>query len=221
MIPAQSPPIWRRNLKKVKLLLEHQTHNEGDLFAAEKRLTDLRSVFGKLLYIGTLTSLTILFRTLQATIICNKQRLQLMNVLNAVLSALKKCSCIVSYRSCKGLPLELETMPDASMQTKNGKTTVREGIIVLRRSLATAHAIGWTSKLAGKVARGTGTVKLLAAADAVNKLTFFKHLFEEIVDSQTTELVLDSRPAFHLWSTMKKPEEVKNKLLLDPIPEMF
>lgn len=86
---------------------------------------------------------------------------------------------------------KLEAMADASMQTKDVKTNVRESIIISKRSQNVVHAISWRSWIAWRIAQSTVAAMLLADADAVDKHTYFKHLLEETSDNQTTELVLD------------------------------
>lgn len=83
--------------------------------------------------------------------------------------------------------------------------------------------MGWTSRLAKRVARSTCTAGRLAAADAENKLTCSKLVVEENLGTklETIELILDSRSAFYLCSTLRKPKEIKNKLLLSSIQENY
>lgn len=60
------------------------------------------------------------------------------------------------------------------------------------------------------VARSATTAKRLAAADAVDRLTYLKHLADSVTIKQTTELVLDLRPVFHFCLTMNEPKEMEN-----------
>lgn len=95
------------------------------------------------------------------------------------------------------------------------KTKVREGIVLSRQNQTGFHAISWMSRIARKVAQSTSTAELLAATDAVNKRTYYKHHLEETLDIQMTELVLDKRSALHLCSKTKDLEELMNKLDFD------
>lgn len=100
---------------------------------------------------------------------------------------------------------------------------VHEGIILIRRNEKVVHIIEWTSRLAKRIARSTSTAKLLATADAVDMLTYFKLQDEQNPGTrvETTEWILDSRSAFYLCSTLKEPEEVKDRLLLASIREEY
>lgn len=64
-------------------------------------------------------------------------------------------------------------------------------------------------------------MELLDATDARDRPTYIKHLPEEIIGRETTELILDLRFASHLRSPIKKPEEIKKKILLDLIKKKF
>lgn len=81
------------------------------------------------------------------------------------------------------------------------------------------HAINWTSRQARRVARSTSTAELLAAADAVDKVTCLKHLPGDLTTDQPTELAIHSRSLFHLCTTMKEPEKARNKIILATIRE--
>lgn len=208
-------------LDQIKPLSTRSSSKEKDRPATNNEVTEYRSLVGKLLYIGRLASPTIAFHASHAATKCCDLRLHHLRAMNATLRIVKACSCTLTYLSSDGHPFKLEAMSDASMQAHNDKTNVREGIIIFRRSHSIVHAVGWMSRLARRVARSTSTAELLAAADAVDRLTYFKHLLGSIAGTQTTELVLDSRSTFHLCSTMKEPEEIKNKLLLASIREEF
>lgn len=211
----------KEKLSQIQTLETGRPHKDKDRIATPEEITTYRSVVGKLLYIGRLVSPVIAFHASQAAMKCSDLRLHHLRALNATLRTIKKSSCAITYLPSDNQPFELEAMSDASMQMKDEKTNVREGIIIFRRSQNIVHAIGWVSRLARRVARSTSTAELLAAADAVDKLTFFKYLLQEFSDNQTTELILDSRSAFHLCSTQKEPEEVKNKIILASIREEY
>lgn len=171
----------------------------------------------KLLYIGRLFSPTIALHASQAATICSDLLSHHLWALNATLSTIKNCLCIITYLPSNGQSFKLEAMSDASIQTWDKRTNVREGIILFWKSYNIVHAIRWIKRLARRVARSTSTAELLADADAFERITYFKHLFEENEDKQTTELVLDSRSTTYPWSIMKEPEEVKKTLLLASI----
>lgn len=104
-------------------------------------------------------------------------------------------------------------MSDASLRTRNKKVNTKEGILNFCQSGEIVHRIAGLSGLASRIARKTSTAELLAAADAVDKVTFLKRFHEESVGPQITELGLDSKSAVCLCSTTREPEEIKNKLL--------
>lgn len=210
----------KEKLDAVELLsCERIRNGTGDGEATPAELSAYRSVIGKLLYIGRLVSPVISFHASTAAMKCAALRLHHLKALNATLKVVKNYSATLSFQPPQGSKFRLEAMSDASMKKADAQANVREGYIIFRRSGDSTHPISWTSRRARRVARSTSTAELLAAADAVDKVTYLKHLLEELQSSQTTELVVDSRSIFSLCSTMKEPEEAKNKIILATIRE--
>lgn len=114
---------------------------------------------------------------------------------------------------------QLEVISNASMNETENKTNVREGILTLRGMGSCVHAISWSSKLAKRVTRGAGIAELLAAADATDKVTYFKNMPEEIQWPQRTGMILDSRTPYHLYSFYKEFLEARNKIVLTSVRE--
>lgn len=80
----------------------------------------------------------------------------------------------VTYLLSWGRIFNLEAMSDASMSEAQGRTNVREGILVNRRCAESLLANTWTPRFARGVATSTSTADLLAAAKDVDKITYFK-----------------------------------------------
>lgn len=68
-------------------------------------------------------------------------------------------------------------------ERNRSKDDVRGEFILFRRSANTIHAISWTSRLPRRVSRSKSTAELLAAAEAVDKVTYLKHLLVEFTTS--------------------------------------
>lgn len=211
----------KEKLDQVQPIIIRAASKERDRNANESEITSYRSLIGKLLYIGRLVCPTIAFHASNAATKCDGLRLHHLRALNATLRAIKNFPCVITFIPGNTRTYKLEAMSDASMQSHEEKSNVRQGILIFRRSGDIVHPIAWLSRLARRVARSTSTAELLAAADAVDRVTYLKHLLEESAGPQKTELVLDSRSAVCLCSTTKEPEEVKNKLLLASIREEF
>ena len=209
---------------KEKLSATHpctSDNTKGDRTATATELTDYQSLIGKLLYIGRLASPVASFIASDAATKSGNLQLHHLRALDAALQSLKTTAALVNFQPPQAQPFHLEAMSDASMHQLADKTNVREGIIIFRRSGTIVHAISWMSRLARRVARSTSTAELLAAADAVDMVTHLKHVLEEFSGPQTTTLTVDSKCVFHLCSTLKEPEEEKNKVLLASIREEY
>lgn len=141
--------------------------------------------------------------------------------MNGILCVINARSCTLTYLPSDGQPFKLEAMSDASIQTRGDKTNVGEGIIIFCRSHNIGHAAGWMSRLARCTARSTGIAELLTASDAVDRRIYIKHMLGSVAGMQTTELAIDLQSTFHLCTTMKEPEKIKNKLLLASTREEF
>lgn len=94
-------------------------------------------------------------------------------------------------------------MCNALMQIKAPKTNVREDIIFYPRSQNIVLPIGWIPQLASRIARSTGTAKVIAASDIENNLFLFKYPLRDVMRKQTTEQIFDSQSGFRLRSTQK------------------
>lgn len=134
---------------------------------------------------------------------------------------IENCPCAITYLTYIGQSFTLEGFLDTSTQATVERSNVRGGVVVLEQRLNIVHAIAWMYRLVRSVAVSIGPAELLAPTDHVGKLIYFKYMLEEGTSKQRTELVLDSRLAFHLCSTMTEPEEIKKKLPLVSIKKIF
>lgn len=179
------------------------------------------SVVERLLYIGWLVSPDVVFHASHAATKSSNLRFHHLRTLSATLWKIKNSLRVVTYLPSANQQLKVEAVSDASMQIKEGKTNIREGIINFRRNQNITHPISFVSRLARSIAQSTSTVKLLAAADAVYKLTNFEYLFQKIALEQTMGLILNSRLAFHLCSSQKELEKANNKIILLSVREKY
>lgn len=116
---------------------------------------------------------------------------------------------------------QLKVVSDASMNEKENKTNVREGILTFRRLESSVHNISWSSKAAGIVTHSFSVAGLLTATDATGKVTYLKHILEKIQKLQRTILSLDSKTTDHLCFTHKEPVEARKNINLTPIREEY
>lgn len=172
---------------------------------------------GRVSYIGRLVNPIIAFDPSRAATKCQGLRVHHLRALNPTLCSLKNLASTIAYLSSNGPATRLEVFSNTAVNVVEDVTNVVEGILIMGRSGTMVHAIGWTSKRARREARSINTPELLAAAGGVDQFTFIEMLLEEIVRSQTSELLLDSYTAFHLCSTHKNPEEARNELILTSI----
>lgn len=194
-------------------------HEKGDRHATPSEVSAYRCLIGKLLYVGRLASPVCAYHASEAAMKCSQLRLHHIKALNATLKQLKLYPAKLSFHSVNGSTFALEAMSDASLRERDSKTNVREGILIFRRSDDIIHPIGWTSRLARRVARSTSTAELLSAADAVDQITYLNTVLKEIDSTTPTELILDSKTTFHLCATASEPQEAKNKIILASIRE--
>lgn len=160
-------------------LLTVASSKENDRPATHEERTKYRSVIGKMLYVDRLSSPLIAYYVLQAATKCADLRLHHLRSRNLTIRSIRKSPCEITFLRSKEQGFKLEAMSDGSMRTTDDKTNVREGIILFRRCGEVVHTIEWTSRLAKRVARSTSTAELFAAGEAVNKITYFKHLVEQ------------------------------------------
>lgn len=179
-------------------------------------MTSYRLLIGKLLYTGRLVTPVIAFRASNAATISNALRLHHLKALNAPFRAKKSHSCILTYLPFDKKPFALEAMCDASLQSRNEKTNVREVVTFFRRIGNVVYAIESMFRFSCRVAC-KDTANLLAAADANDKLKCLNHLLAENIGPELSYLILDSRSALQLCTTTKEPETVWNKFLLASI----
>lgn len=113
------------------MLATDQSKNNKDGPATKKELTEYRSVIGKFLYIGQLHSPAIAYYASQAATKYSHLRLHHIRALYATIRPIRKtCSCVILYLPSNGQSFKMEATLDASMQTKNEMTNVREGLII-------------------------------------------------------------------------------------------
>lgn len=199
--------------------INHNGPGPKDRDATPEELNAYRARIGKLLYVGRLASPVIGYHASEAATKCANLRTHHLRALNTTIKTLQKYPAVISFLPGGEHPFKLEGISDASMRESTNGSNVREGIIILRRSGDCVHAISWVSRLARRVARSTSTAELLAASDAVDRLTYLNHILIELGIHQTTELIVDSKSTFHLCSTYTEPTEVKNKIILASIRE--
>lgn len=214
--------MQRKKLDGVEPLVtdEPETNNK-DLASSEKQMSAHRSKIGKFWYIGRLVFPSIVFLASQAATKCNYLRQHHLRRLKNVLGFIKESSCSLRFVPSASPNFKQEAMSDDSMNTKNGNTKVRKGILIFRRFSNISYGIGMMSRLARRAFRSTNTAELFAAASAVDGLTYVKHFLKENIGMQKSKLIFDSRSDFHLCATTKEPEKIKNRFLLASIHEKF
>lgn len=107
----------------------------------------------------------------------------------------------LNFQPLQDAKFQSEAICDASMKTGESQSEICEGFVVFCRRRKAVHAISWTSRRAQRVARSSSTAELFAAADAVDNLTHFKFLMEEVSSKETEKFIVNSRPFIRLFST--------------------
>lgn len=96
------------------------------------------------------------------------------------------------------LDLKQNRFFDASMREDDTQKNLRQGMSILRKSASTIPTIFWASELAKAIARRMSTAELLSTADSVEESTYLKAVLEKIVDSQTTDVFIESKSTLYI-----------------------
>lgn len=209
------------NMIGLTSLITNKAYKNKDLAATENTIEDYKCTVRKLLYIDRRVNHTIVYYASPAATKFENLCKYHSNALNSALQADKDYPRCITYKQSSHSPFKLEAMFDASMQAKDDKTNVLGIVILFQRCKTVVDAIGWASCLARRVKRSTNTAVHLTATDAVDRLTYFKHLLQNLFEAQTPELVVALQSAFHLCLTIRELEEIKNKIKLASIREKF
>lgn len=159
---------------------------KGDRDDTPAKIVSCRIIGGRLLYIGRLTSPVIGFYASDAATKCKALKPHHLWTLDQSIKYFSNFKTEILYSKGSANTFRVETMSNASMGEVKQSKNVRERIIVLRKSGNTVNAVGWSSNLARRVLHSTCTAELLAAADAVGKLTFPNHVLKELSTDQLT-----------------------------------
>eukprot|EP00171_Calliarthron_tuberculosum_P022319 IDg22319t1 len=214
----------RDKIKKVEEPLATPVANkfrQPDRMATPNELSAYRKSIGQILFVGRMTN-PLLQRI--ASQMATKTPALMLHHLKELGTAIKKEKLKVPEihfaQPSRHSMYSLEVCSDASMTNKNGDSA-RGGFIIFRRNGDTVHPIHWSSKKIRRVARSSSTAEILAAADAIDVGLYLAHILKELIYEHTIDLSTDSRSLFSLATSVKEPEERRNKIDLSAIRESF
>lgn len=159
------------------------TSMEKDRPATEDELTAYQSFIVKLLYDRSLAGLIVSLLASQAATKCADLCLHRLRSLAITMHTIRKFHCAITYLPGERKRFKFEAVSDASMKTTDTNPTVQESMKTYTVTVKMLRSIRCTSILSKQMALRMSTSELLAAADAVDELTYFKHLVEENLGS--------------------------------------
>eukprot|EP00171_Calliarthron_tuberculosum_P023568 IDg23568t1 len=194
---------------------------QPDRFASANELAYYRRVIGQALFIGRMTNPLMLytashFATKTPTLMTHHVK-----SLNASLRHHQKVIPEIHIAQPRHPRIyTLEVHRDASMMHKNGDSA-RGAFMIFRRCGDIVHPIHWSSRKLRRVARSSSTAEILAAAEGADSALYIASLLKELLYSHNVVLASDSRSFFNLATTLREPEERRNKIDLAAIREAY
>lgn len=209
-------------------LLTESAGTRSDEPATEKQATIYRHIIGKMLFVGRMSSPSLLLHASMAASKLANLRTHHLRALAATLKRLRTHDAKLLFisppaqeRGQSPPPAFLLDVMSDGATASSGETKSRGGHLIFRRLGKIVHPIQWSARCLRRIARSSSTAETLAAADAMSNGLYLRSILLELCCAHLTELTVDSSSLASLSTSIKEPEEKLNKVDLAAIREAY